>query len=402
MIIVKIMIVNNILLNVGFLFIIAIIGAEVFKRFKLPAVLIYILIGMLFSPTLLNLVNPTILKNDFIITQLTLSLIAFSIGDTFLIKNLKQVGKEGAILSILQAIFTTIIVIVGLLLLNPFIKIPVSAILLFGAIASATAPASTYMVIREYNAKGPFTNYLLAAVSIDDAVAIILFDLFVVIGKTITGKTASGGLIPYILTPFIEIILSLGIGFIFGLLLSLALKKKKSNDFTLMVSLGTVITAAGLCIEFNLSPLLCCMALGGTFSNFSVEANKTYDMIDRFTPPIFLLFFIVSGAGLDIKTLTNIGLLGISTIILRTIGKIYGTNLAGWIAKAPKEVSKYLGYAMLPQAGVAIGFAISVRNVFPEFNFITTVVLANVIYSQIIGPLLAKYALFKTGEAKVL
>lgn len=395
------MLVNNILLNVGFLFVIAIIGAEIFKRFKFPAVLIYILIGMLFSPTLLNLVNSTILKNDFIITQLTLSLIAFSIGDTFLVKNLKQVGKEGAILSILQAVFTTIIVIIGLLLLNPFLKIPVSAILLLGAIASATAPTSTYMVIREYNARGPFTNYLLAAVSIDDAVAIILFDLIVVIGKIITGKIASGGIISYILAPFMEIILSLGIGFVIGLLLTFALKKKRSHDFTLIISLGTVLTAAGLCIEFNLSPLLCCMALGGTFSNFSVEASKTYNTIDKFTPPIFLLFFIVSGAGLDVRILATVGFLGVATIILRTIGKIYGTTLAGWIAKTPKEVSKYLGYAMLPQAGVAIGFAISVRNVFPEFNFITTVVLANVIYSQIIGPLLAKYALFKTGEAEV-
>ncbi len=395
------MLVSNILFNAGFLLIIAIIGAEIFKKFKLPAVLIYILIGMLLSPALLNLINPTILRNDFVITQLTLSLIAFSIGDTFLISNLKQVGKEGATLSILQAVFTTIIVIMGLLLLNHIIKITIPAILLLGAIAAATAPASTYMVIREYNAKGTFTNYLLAAVSIDDAVGIILFDLMVVIGKIMTRKTALGGISSYLLAPIIDISLSLAIGFAMGLLLSFILKNRKSNDFTLMISLGTVLVAAGLCINFNLSPLLCCMALGGAFSNFSSEASRTYDLIDKFTPPIFLIFFIVSGAGLDIKILTTVGILGIATIILRTIGKIYGTSLAGEIAKAPKEVSKYLGYAMLPQAGVAIGFAISVKKVFPEFNFITTVVLANVIYSQIIGPILAKYALFKTGEAKV-
>jgi Kef-type K+ transport system membrane component KefB len=395
------MLVSNILFNVGFLLIIAIIGAEIFKKFRLPAVLIYILIGMLLSPALLNLINPTILRNDFVITQLTLSLIAFSIGDTFLIGNLKQVGKEGATLSILQAVFTTIIVIMGLLLLNPIIKIPISAILLLGAIAAATAPASTYMVIREYNAKGTFTNYLLAAVSIDDAVGIVLFDLMVVIGKIMTRKTALEGISSYLFAPIIDILLSLAIGFAMGLLLSFVLKNRKSNDFTLMISLGTVLVAAGLCINFNLSPLLCCMALGGAFSNFSSEASRTYELIDKFTPPIFLIFFIVSGAGLDIKILAAVGILGIAVIILRTIGKIYGTSLAGEIAKAPKEVSKYLGYAMLPQAGVAIGFAISVKKVFPEFNFITTVVLANVIYSQIIGPILAKYALFKTGEAKM-
>lgn len=395
------MFVNNILLNVGFLLIISIIGAEIFKKYKLPAVLIYIVIGILLSPSILNLINPTILKNDFLITQLTLSLIAFSIGDTFLIKNLKQVGKEGAVLSILQAVFTTLTVIIGLLLLNPFIKTPVPAILLLGAIAAATAPASTYMVIREYNAKGPFTNYLLAAVSIDDAAGIILFDLMVVIGKILINKTAVSGMGMSLLIPFIDILLSLSIGFAFGLLLSIALKKVKSNDSILIISLGTVLLAAGLCINFNLSSLLCCMALGGTFSNFSSEANRTYDLLDKFTPPIFLLFFIVSGAGLNLKILLSVGILGVATIILRTIGKIFGTSLAGKIAKAPKEVSKYLGYAMLPQAGVAIGFAISVKKTFPEFDFITSVVLANVIFSQIIGPMLAKYALFKTGEAKI-
>ena len=394
------MFVNNILFNLGFLLILSIIGAEIFKRFKLPAVLIYILIGMLLSPQVLNLVNPIILKNDFIITQLTLSLIAFSIGDTFLITNLKRVGKEGTLLSVLQAVFTAAIVIIGLLLLNHLINISITAILIIGAIASATAPASTYMVIREYKAKGMFTNYLLAAVSIDDAVAIVLFDIMVVIGKILTSK---GGLSlqSAFFVPFFDITASLALGLSFGVLLSFALRNIRSDNSILMTSLGFIFLSAGLCINFNLSPLLCCMALGGTYSNFSKKATQTYELIDKFTPPIFLIFFIISGAGLNIKVILSMGFLGLAVIVLRTIGKIYGTELAGKISKAPKEVSRYLGYAMLPQAGVAIGFALSVKKAFPELNFITTVVLANVIYSQIIGPLLAKYALFKTGDAKL-
>jgi Kef-type K+ transport system membrane component KefB len=395
------MLVSNILFNAGFLLFIAIIGTEVLKKYNIPAVLIYVLLGMLLSPQLLNLVNPTILKNDFLITQLTLSLIAFSIGDTFLMNNLRKVGKPGAILSILQAVFTTSIVIIGLLSINHFLKIPLTAILILGAIAAATAPASTYMVIREYNAKGPFTNYLLAAVSIDDAVGIVLFDIMVVIGKILSNKGVGLTLSSAFLTPFFDISASLALGLGFGLLLAFLIKNIRSDSSILIVSLGIVFLSAGLCINLNLSPLLCCMALGGTFSNFSKKATLSYETIDKFTPPIFLIFFIVSGAGLNIKVITSMGLLGIAVIVLRTIGKVFGTELAGRISKAPKEVSKYLGYAMLPQAGVAIGFALSVKKIFPELNFITTVVLANVVYSQLVGPILAKNALFKTGEAKI-
>jgi Kef-type K+ transport system membrane component KefB len=143
------------------------------------------------------------------------------------------------------------------------------------------------------------------------------------------------------------------------------------------------------------------MALGGAFANFSNKSTEVFSVVENFSPPIMLMFFIVSGANLDITILSTVGWIGLATIILRSIGKIWGTQLAGKIAHLPPKISKYLGYAMLPQAGVAIGFALSVKNTFPEFGFITTIVVANVVYSQIIGPLLAKYALFKTGEASV-
>lgn len=395
------MLVNNILLNVGFLVTISVIGLLVLKKFNLPMVLIYIIIGMICSPSLLNLVHPALLKNDFIVTQFTLSIIAFSIGDTFLIKNLKQVGQSGVTISILQAVFTTSIVIIGLLLVKSILKISIGSILVMGAIAAATAPASTFMIIKEYKAKGVFTNFLLAAVSIDDAVGILLFDIMVIIAKTLESQTQSFSVAQALWMPVVDVGLSLAIGFSAGLLLTYFMRYCKTESQQLLLSLGFVMAAAGICIQFDFSPLLCCMALGGVFSNFNPLAFKVYDHLDRFTPPVFLLFFIISGAGLDFSVLVNMGWLGIAVIILRTIGKVYGTELAGMIAKAPKTVCRYLGLAMIPQAGVAIGFALSVKKVLPQYSFITSVVLANVVYSQIIGPLLAKHAIIRSGEGVV-
>jgi len=395
------MLVNNILLNVGFLVTISVIGLLVLKKFNLPMVLIYIIIGMICSPSLLNLVHPALLKNDFIVTQFTLSIIAFSIGDTFLIKNLKQVGQSGVTISILQAVFTTSIVIIGLLLVKSILKISIGSILVMGAIAAATAPASTFMIIKEYKAKGVFTNFLLAAVSIDDAVGILLFDIMVIIAKTLESQTQSFSVAQALWMPVVDVGLSLAIRFSAGLLLTYFMRYCKTESQQLLLSLGFVMAAAGICIQFDFSPLLCCMALGGVFSNFYPLAFKVYDHLDRFTPPVFLLFFIISGAGLDFSVLVNMGWLGIAVIILRTIGKVYGTELAGMIAKAPKTVCRYLGLAMIPQAGVAIGFALSVKKVLPQYSFITSVVLANVVYSQIIGPLLAKHAIIRSGEGVV-
>ncbi|MDD4028718.1 MAG: cation:proton antiporter [Caldisericia bacterium] len=394
------LITSNVLLNLGLITVISLLGAVVLKKYSFPAVLVYIVIGMLISPSVLNLINPTLLSYDSIITQVTLSIIAFSIGETFLIKNLKFVGKPGAILSILQAVFTTIVVAGGLLLFNTWLKLSIPSILLLGTIAAATAPASTFMVIREYKAKGPFTNFLLAAVSIDDAVGILLFDIMIVVSKLMLGKSMVN--IGFsILVPVIDIVLSLGLGVVLGLLLAYSTQRIHGSSSYLIFTLGMILFATGLCTSFHLSPLLCCMALGGAFSNFSNKSTEVFSIVENFSPPIMLMFFIVSGANLDVTILPSVGWIGLATIVLRTIGKLWGTELAGKIAKLPPKFSKYLGYAMLPQAGVAIGFALSVKTAFPEFEFITTIVVANVVYSQIVGPLLAKYALFQTGEASL-
>jgi Kef-type K+ transport system membrane component KefB len=389
---------GNILLNIGIIGSISLAGSMLLKKFNYPAVLVYIVIGMLVSPSLLNIINPTLMSYDFLIAQVGLSFIAFSIGETFSVKNLKLVGKPGAILSILQSVLTAFVVAVGLLLLNPWFRLPIPAILILGTIAAATGPASTFMVIREYKAKGPFTNFLLAAVSIDDVVAIILFNTIIVVSGMMLGSTTvSIGF--SILFPLLDIVLSVSLGLILGLLLAYACQRIHGKSNYLLFTLVMLLFATGLCVSFNLSYLLCCMALGGAMSNFSSKYREIFSAIESFSPPIMLLFFIVSGANLDITTLPSVGWIGLATIILRSIGKIWSPQWVGKIARIPPKISKYLGYAMLPQAGVPIGFALTVKSIFPEFDFIITIVVANVIYSQIVGPLLAKYALFQTGEA---
>jgi len=398
------MITTDLVLNIGLLLFLAIIGSEILKRYNFPVVLFYVVLGMIMSPSVLNLVNPTILQHDYLITQITLSLIAFTIGDTFLLKNLKHVGTSGSVLSILQAVFTTGIVIAGLSVfcfLFTSQAIPLASILLLGAIAAATDPASSFMVIRQFRAKGPFTSTLLAAVSIDDAVGIILFDLLVSFSIILTGQ-GSNSIASSIMIPLIEIVISVLVGCAFGLILAFIIQRtKKNKDSFMIITLSLVLLASGVCHCFHLSPLLCCMAMGGVFSNFSNNATQTFSSLDSFTAPVLLLFFIVSGASLDIKVLTSVGVIGIVVIVLRAIGKVYGTTLAGFLTKSPPKIAKYLGYAMLPQAGVAIGFALTVKKMFPQFDFIVTIVLANVVVSQVFGPLLAKRALFKTGEANI-
>ncbi|HXK52055.1 MAG TPA: cation:proton antiporter, partial [Caldisericia bacterium] len=279
------LITSNILLNIGLIAIISLIGSVLLKKFSFPAVLVYIVIGMLISPSVLNLINPTLLSYDSLITQVTLSIIAFSIGETFLVKNLRFVGKPGAILSILQAVFTTAIVSGGLLLFNKWLQLSIPAILLLGTIAAATAPASTFMVIREYKAKGPFTNFLLAAVSIDDAVGILLFDIMIVVSKLMLGKSmVNVGF--SIFVPIIDIILSLGLGVVLGLILAYACQRINGSSTYLIFALGMILFATGLCASFHLSYLLCCMALGGAFSNFSNKSTEVFSVVENFSPPI--------------------------------------------------------------------------------------------------------------------
>jgi len=314
-----------------------------------------------------------------------------------------ELGSKALVLALCQAILTTGIVASGLLVLfyTGILKVahPLPVSILLGAIASATAPAATFMVVREYKARGPLTRYLLMAVTFDDAIGIILFDISIVIAKaSLMGEGFGFG--ELILAPLSEIGYSLVSGIGLGLILSYALKHIKSREGTLITTVSFILVTAGLSRQFNFSPLLSSMALGATVANLAKNENKIFGYIDEWTPPIFLIFFVIAGANLDIALLPAVGLIGVAYALLRAAGKIYGSRIGAHLVKAPKNVQKYLGYAMLPQAGVAIGFAMLINEMFPELSYITTIVLAIVIIFEIIGPIAAKCALSASGDIK--
>ncbi|MDY6984795.1 MAG: cation:proton antiporter [Candidatus Thermoplasmatota archaeon] len=390
----------DIVLNLGILLLIAYIFAF-FARKKVPSVLTYILIGLVLGRSIANFIDPTFMQLDSLLSTLVLAFIAFEIGDTFRWNNIKQLGVKSIALSTFEGTLTAIIVSTGLMALFYtgilHVAHPMPVALLLGATAAATAPAATFMVVKERKARGIFTDYLLMAVTFDDAVGIIIFDFCTVIARALLYR---GGInmAEAIVAPLQEIGYSVLCGAALGLLLVLICRYIREKEGSLLVSIAMVLLAAGLSNQFGFSPLLSAMVLGAVFANLGKTSKNVFQYVDEWTPPLFLLFFVISGANLDISLLPQVGLIGLAYALLRACGKIFGVNLGATIVKAPPEIRKYLGFAMLPQAGVAIGFAMLIKTMFPELEYITTIVMTIVIIFEIVGPIGTQYALEKSGS----
>ncbi len=393
----------DVVLDSGIIILAGVLAAWILGKFKLPKVLSYIVVGAFLGRSMANIVSPSIVRWEEIISVVALGFIAFLIGDTFRWKNIVEIGSKGILVSLLESTLTAVIVGGGFLILTTtgilYVKHPVPISLLLGACAAATAPAATFMVVREYRARGTLTNYLLMAVTFDDAVGIILFDVAVVIVRVLL---KGGGLSigEAVFAPVKEITLSLVIGAVMGFLLTYIERFMKTKENSLILAISFILITGGLSRQFHFSPLLSNMALGAVFANFSINAGRVFSGAEDWVSPILLFFFVLSGSDLDIALLPKLGLMGIGYVVLRGLGKIFGSRMGAFFAGAPKKVQKYLGFAMLPQAGVAIGFAVFIKNLFPELSYITTIVLSTVVLFEIIGPLGAKYAIFGAGEAK--
>jgi len=388
------------ILNLGLIFVIALISAFFLRKLKVPNVLTYIIVGALLGK--LNFLSSSILRYEDTITSVTLGFIAFIIGESFRWKELKEIGLPGIIVTTVQAVVTTLVVFLGFFILGitHLIKVPypMAASLLLAVTATATAPAATFMVLREYKAKGPLTNYIFLAVTLDDAIGIVFFDIAIVIVKSIlTGVRVS--LFDATLVASKEIILSFFAGALLGIVLSYGMRFLELKEETLILPIGIVLIAIGVSRIFNLSPLLINMVVGATLANLSKRESEVFSATENWLPPLFLLFFVISGSTLDFTLILKGGLVIFAYIVLRSIGKIYGCDIGARLAKAPENVQKYLGFAMLNQAGVAIGFSVLVKNMFPQLAFINTYVLAAVAVFGILGPIGAKFAIFKAHEA---
>jgi Kef-type K+ transport system membrane component KefB len=391
----------DIVLNLGIL-ILAAYTIAFFARKRVPSVLTYILVGLILGRSVANFIDPTFMQLDSLLSTLILAFIAFEIGDTFRWDNIKQLGAKAVVLSVMQAVIATLVVSFGLLILFDtgllYVAHPVPVALLLGATAAATAPAATFMVVKEMKAGGVFTNYLLMAVTLDDAVGIIIFDFCTVISRALL---YGGGIriSEIIAAPMLEIGYSVLCGIALGLILTLICRYMTGSEAVLITSVSIILIAAGLSTQFSFSPLLSTMVLGAVFANLGKTSREVFQRVDEWTPPIYLLFFVISGANLDIALLPQVGLIGLAYALLRTAGKVGGNDIGARMVKAPEEVKKYLGYAMLPQAGVAIGFAMLIKSMFPELGYITTIVMTVVIIFEIVGPIGTQYALKKSGSA---
>lgn len=391
----------NAILSIAVFVGLGLIFSHVLKRFGSPQVLSYILAGLVISVCLVRFLPKGFLSAGDTVGTVALGFIAFEIGDTFRLKNVREVGSKGLWLSVVQAVFTYVIVLVGFLAMEllhiTHLPDPMPVALFLASTAAATAPAATFMVVQEYRAKGPLTNYLLMAVTFDDAVGIILFDISIVIMRIIL----HGGPLhvsEMILAPLREIGLSLLVGAVTGFIMVAMSRWFRSKSEHLLLAIMIVLATVGISQVFGVSSLLACMVTGTLFANMAVDPTSTFANVDTWTVPLLLMFFVFSGADINLALLPKFAIIALCYVILRSFGKIFGSWAGARMVKAPATVAKYLGWAMLPQAGVAIGFAVIARSMFPELSYLSTIVLAIVIVFEIVGPLAAKRALFGSKE----
>ena len=393
----------NVLANLGIMVLSGIFMGRLMKHLRLPNVTGYLIAGLLLGPYFLpalgipfSVLSESFINNMTIIPEAALGFIAFSIGNEFKRSYFRQVGTAPVIIACLESLFAVVFV-AGMMILTGY-SVPFSLVL--GSIAAATAPASTIMVINQYRAKGQVTETLLAVVAIDDATALMLFSISTTIAKTLEGG-GSSNIVLSILSPIGQILAALGIGFVLGLIELIPMKHfhKRGNRLSLVTAF--IFAGIGIGELLGLSSLMVCMALGATIANISSEADEIMDIADSITAPIFVLFFVASGAGLQLKVLKTVGLIGVCYIVFRVVGKVFGTWLGGKICHADEMINKYLGPCLLPQAGVAIGLTLVAGKVVPDYApQIRAVVLAGTLVYELIGPAVTKISLTKAGEIK--
>ncbi len=398
---------------------VAIIGGLMLSRLtkliNLPAVTAYLVAGLLLGPFVIGALNvPGVGFNSLeqveglhILTQMALGFIAFTIGNEFRMSQLKAIGSQAITIGILQAVLTTVlvdIVLIALHLTFPHVLSLPSAIVL-GAIASATAPAATLMVVRQYKANGPMTKLLMLVVAIDDAVGLLLFSASFGIASALSNGAVS--VLGVVVEPLLEIVLSLVVGGITGWLLHAVERFFHSRSKRLAVSVAFVLLTVGLSslkfqigsVHIGFSLLLMCMMTGTVFCNVCPTSEELMGRVESWTVPMNILFFVISGAELDLNVLINplTLIVGVLYILARSVGKYFGSYGSCRITHCDKSITQNLGITLLPQAGVALGMALTAASL-PDGSIVRNVVLFSVLVYELVGPTLTKQALVRVGE----
>jgi Kef-type K+ transport system membrane component KefB len=366
------------------------------KLIKLPNVTGYLIAGLIIGPYCLKLLSVDLVSDLEIISEMALAFIAFSIGAEFKLSYLKEVGLTPVIIAVFEALTASVLVTVVLVLFGFDLEIA----LLLGAIASATAPAATIMVVKQYKAKGPVTQTLLSVVALDDAVALMAFGFAMAIVNTMQHPEQSSVLMSVVL-PVIEIVGSIAVGFVLGMVFTIPLRFFKKDSNRTIITLGFVFLGSSLATMLGLSSLLLCMCMGAMLVNVTKVGGSVFKLVENITPPLFLMFFVVSGAELNVNILPQIGVIGILYVVFRVVGKALGAYIGAVIIKAPEVVKKFVGLTLIPQAGVAIGLSLIASQTLPEYGQkIRAVILCATLIYELIGPVATKIGLKKAGEIK--
>ncbi len=407
------------LLSSALALLIGLLMTRIFKLLKLqlPDVTAFLIAGVIIGPYCLGRLGiPGVgfstteeVEGLSVISNTALGFIAFSIGNEFLFSQLKSIGKQAIVVGISQALAATLLVdlaLLGLHFLMPDMM-SVEATIVLGAIATATAPAATLMVVRQYKAKGKLTDILLPVVALDDAVGLAVFAVsFGIATSIVTGKT---NLVGILVEPLIEIVASLLLGALLGWVLTILERTFFSNSNRLSLTIAFVVLTVALSmlsfeiggVKIRFSTLLVCMMLGTVFCNICPLAHDLMERADKWTAPLFALFFVLSGAELELSVILNVAVLviGATYIVARSFGKYIGSYLSCAATKSDPVVKKYLGITLLPQAGVALGMCITAAKLgTADGILIKNIILFSVLIYELVGPMLTKWALTKSGD----
>ncbi len=404
------------LLAVGVAVIAGLLLTRLFTRLKLPDVTAYLVAGVLIGPWVLGRLGVPGLglataeevdKLEFL-SDIALGFIAFAIGSEFRLSKLREIGRQATVVGIVQGVMAALVVDAALLLLHLLLgdRLPVPMVLTLGAIATATAPAATLMVVRQYKAKGAVTDILLPVVALDDAVGLVVFA--VSFGAARAMVEGSVAVLEIFLAPLLEILFSLVLGALMGLILSWIEKFFNSNKNRLTLMTGFVLLTVGLAkVEFPLagmevgfSPLLTCMMLGTVFCNVCPLSEDLMEREERWTAPIYTIFFVLSGAALRFDVFADVTIVGIGVvyILTRCAGKFFGAWLSTTATHCDPMVCKWLGITLFPQAGVALGMCLQATELGEQGILVRNIILFSVLVYELVGPALTKMALTKSGD----
>ncbi|KAB1437818.1 cation:proton antiporter [Candidatus Galacturonibacter soehngenii] len=385
----------SLLLKISIVLIVGVIGGRGAKHFKLPNVSGFLVAGLFLGPTFFKFINSNDMESFSVVNELALATIAFTLGNEFILKDMIKLGKSIVIITLTEVIgaIGIVFIIMYYLFHQPF-----AFSIVIAAMSAATAPAATMLVIKQYKAHGPLTRTILPVVALDDVFGIIAFGIAISLAKLSSGQHTFS-VAQLFMEPAIEIGGSIVIGLIMGLLYIIVLKKSSARDELQAVSLAAIGIATGIANYLGLSPLLVCIVMGATVVNITKNSKRVFDSLNDFVSPVYILFFTLAGASLELNVLIRVGFVGFAYVLARAAGKMLGAWSGAKIVKADPMVTRYLSFALLPQGGISIGLLVLVRQQIPDFAVeISTIIMFSVLIYEISGPIFAKLAIQKAGE----